>query len=128
MKDPEHEDYDDDEFNFYPESDNGSHEFKFDMAAWEEWLKNTINEIVEKDNTWSFIVDNKELPVNDSTDSTGVQYYLYFGQNQYGEAIWKFKYFINNDLDIEYKNHLASNAAHILQQPQYYRSMFDILN
>ena len=28
----------------------------------------------------------------------------------------------------EYKKHLASNAAHVLKQPNHYRGMFDILN
>lgn len=127
--DPEHHEYDDDEYNFYPHYEYGGHEFKFDMTAWEKWLKDVINDIIEENNTWTFKVDNNDLPVNDSTDSTGVkEYFLYFGQNQYAEPIWKLKYFIKEDLDIAYKNHFAANAEHIIKQPQYYRSMFDLMN
>ena len=128
--DPEHQDYDDDEYNFYPDYEYEGHEFKFDMKAWEKWLKDVLNDIVEENNTWTFKTNNTDLPVNDSTDSTGLnqEFFLYFGQNQYSENIWKLKYFIKEDLDIQYKNHFASNAVHILKQPLYYRSMFDLLN
>ena len=138
MKDPyydsaDDEGWDDDEYNYYPDpnSNDKPYEFKFDMAAWEEWLKNVINDIIEKDGTWSFKVDkNEESPVNDSTDSAELDnnLVLYFGQNLHNEPIWKVAYFIHKEFDIEYKNHFASNASHIIKQPHYYRSMFDILN
>ena len=128
--DPEHEDYDDDDYKFFPEY-KSSEPFKFDWTAWEEWLKDAIDEL-QSDNNGEWVVhyttaDNQQKQNQDSFDDL-TQKFIYFGQNNYDECIWKTKYFIANYFNTSYKNHFMSNAAHILKQPAYYRGLFDMLN
>tara|TARA_B100002019_G_C21274529_1_gene604534 strand:- start:9772 stop:10206 length:435 start_codon:yes stop_codon:yes gene_type:complete len=141
--DPEHEDYDDDEYKYFPDGgqfyEYNEHgypkEFKIDWEAWEAWLSQTIKEIQQEDNKW--IVSQyhsykakEDFPVSDELPKGTLsdQHFAYLGNNHYDEAIWKVKYFINNELDISYKNHLASHAGYFLKQPKYYRGLFDNLN
>ncbi len=130
MYDPEHEDYDDDEYKYYPDGGEfKKYEFKFDWTVWEKWLKDALDDIIQEgDNQW--IVDGKKFPVSDSAsqDTSKDQYFMYLGSNHYKEPIWKAKYFINDKLNTAYKNHIVSHAAHFLKQPLYYKGMFDNLN
>lgn len=138
-QDPEHEDYDDDEYNYYPEYNEygypstNSKKFNIDWAAWENWLSKTIKDIIEEDNNvWSFKVVpglpsknvNDWLPKSQLDD----KYFMYLGSNHYDEAIWKAKYFINNKLNIMYKNHIAHYPGYFVRQPRYYRGMFENMN
>jgi len=50
------------------------------------------------------------------------------GVNIYQEQITIPKYLVKQELDIEFTNHLKSNAVHVIKQPHYYRNMFTILN
>jgi hypothetical protein len=109
--------------------------FKFDPDAWDAWgkfLSDALNNIVEyPSNVWyigpSF--PKGSLPVNDYLSKSGnFKNSLYLGSNHYKEPVYKTKYFIENKLDIEYRNHLVANAVHFLQQPNYYEGLFDILN
>jgi len=135
-QDPEHEDYDDDEYNYYPEHSGDEYseytkKFNIDWAAWEQWLSKAIKEIVEEDNNvWVFghqlTSENKINSVKKSTLSD--KFFVYLGSNYDDDSIWKTKYFINNKLDQTYKNHISSNAAHFVRQPVYYKGMFDNLN
>lgn len=139
-QDPEHEDYDDDEYNYYPEyidhgnSDHFSNKFNIDWVAWEKWLSEAISSIVEDTNLWD--VNNhknkysKKLSTNKMTQGgkNKDNYSVYIGNNNYDETVWKYQYFVSNKMEREYKNYLASNASYILQQPNYYRSMFENLN
>ena len=135
-EDPEHEDYDDDEYNYYPEHSGygyseSAKKFNIDWAAWEQWLSKAIKEIVEEDNNvWVFghqlTSENKINSVKKST--LGDKFFIYLGSNYDEDAIWKTKYFINNKIDQAYKNHISSNAAHFVRQPVYYKGMFDNLN
>ena len=69
------------------------------------------------------------LPVNDYFSNTaGDKTSLYLGNNQYNEGIWKIKYFVYNKLQKEYELHLQSHAKHVVSQPRYYESLFEILN
>ena len=46
-KDPEYNDYDDDDYKNYPEEYNEHgypNSFKIDWGAWEEWLSETIKD------------------------------------------------------------------------------------
>ncbi len=130
MYDPEHDEYDDDEYKYYPDGGEWhKHEFKFDWTVWEQWLKDALNDIVEeKENQW--IVDSQKFPVSDSAsqDTSKDKYFMYLGSNHFQEPIWKARYFINNKLDTAYKNHIVSHAAYFLKQPLYYKGMFDNLN
>ena len=116
MQDPEHDDYDDDEYNYYPNESYGS-DYKFDMNAWEKWLKKAIEDIIQEgDNTW--IVQPKKFPVSDSTpqDTSKQAYFMYLGSNHYEEAIWKKTYFVSDEINTLWKNHISSNAAHFLKE------------
>ena len=130
MYDPEHEDYDDDEYKYYPDGGEfKKYEFKFDWTVWEKWLKDALDDIVQEgDNQW--IVDGKKFPVSDSAsqDTSKDQYFMYLGSNQYSEGVWKYRDFLDEKLFQEYKNHLQSNAAHVLKNPNYYRGLHDIIN
>lgn len=53
---------------------------------------------------------------------------LYLGNNYWNEGVWKKKHFIQNKLASEYVNHLQSHARHFLQQPKYYKGLYEILN
>lgn len=137
-QDPEHENYDDDEYKYYPQyNDYGypmnSKKFDIDWAAWELWLSDALKEIVQENpSTWSFGYKSnasKKINCNNTKkDSLGDKHFIYLGSNGHDEAIWKKKFFVLNKLEQDYKNHISSNAAHFLRQPNYYKSMFDILN
>ena len=136
-QEPEHEDYDDDDYNFYPHQDNQDNNnipFSFDWNTWEMWLSDVLKEIIQQENiegnTWTFTFPNYSSQKKNKKKQNPElnNNILYFGKNQYDEAIWKTKYFICNYFDIQYKNHFMAHAAHIIKQPNYYRSMFDILN
>jgi len=133
-QDPEHSDYDDDDYNYYPEYNDYGYPYskKFDLnwAAWEEWLSDAIKEIAnEKDNVWLF---GGYKPLSKKGNSTSKKlddkYFMYLGNNQYDEAIWKTKYFNINKLELQYKNQLASYPGYFLSQPQYYKGLFENLN
>jgi hypothetical protein len=69
------------------------------------------------------------LPVNSSFSSTADgKKSLYLGNNYWNEGIWKMKYFVYNKLQKEYELHLQSHAKHVVSQPRYYESLFEILN
>ena len=136
-QDPEHEDYDDDEHNYYPEYNEYGYpkDFKIDWATWEQWLSKAIQEIVEEENNvWVFGGNKKKtakkFPVSDTLSNGALsdKYFMYLGSNHYDETMWKAKYFASIAIEREYKNYLAANAAYILKQPNYYRSMFENLN
>ena len=114
------------------------HYFKFDPDAWDSWgkfLTDALKDIVEyPHNTW-YVMPNipgfpkKSVPVNDYFSKSGnFKNSLYLGNNHHKEPIYKTQYFVHNKLHSDYKNHLRSNAVHFLQQPNYYKGMFDILN
>lgn len=131
-EDPEHEDYDDDEYNYYPEYNNYgypsySKNFNIDWAAWEKWLADTIKEIVnEDDNVW--LLGNYKSPNKNTNKKLNDKYFMYLGSNANDEAVWKSKYFINKTIDRKYKNHISQHAVYFLNQPSYYKGLFDILN
>ena len=111
------------------------HYFKFDADAWDAWgkmLYETLNDIVEyPSNVWYIGpgFPKGSLPVNDYfSKSGGFKHSLYLGNNHYKEPIYKKIYFVHDKLNSEYKNHLRSHAVNFLQQPNYYKGMFDILN
>lgn len=131
-QDPEHEDYDDDEYKYYPE-DNQSIPYSFDWNTWELWLSDVLKDIIQQENndtTWTFTFPyytSKKTTNNKSTNNEQDKF-VYFGKNQYDETIWKKKFFKMNHFNQHYQNHFMAHAAHIVRQPQYYRSLFDILN
>ena len=129
-------DYDDSQDNL---ENKYKHYFKFDPYAWDawgKWLQDALNDIVESSpNVWYIGPKNidgfpsKSIPVNSYFSNTGKdKNFQYLGNNYQGIPIWKSKYFVINPIDQTYKAHLRANAIHFLQQPHYYKGMFDILN
>jgi hypothetical protein len=136
-----HEPYDDD---YYEDNYDDSHHydqnksnldkfyFKFyvDSTPLSDWIKNAIEDMIK--NTPPKKIDWKSvsLPMTGFVPSyTGeLNTPLYVGNNQYQEQVWKSKYFVEDRIDIEYKNHIKNHAVHFIQQPLYYKGMFEILN
>ena len=71
--DPEYNEYDYDDYNFYPEK-KPQQPFKFDWTVWEQWLEDALNDIIQEQNpnTWQTTWHSTpppvplENPVNDS--------------------------------------------------------------
>lgn len=112
--------------------------FKFDPYAWDawgKWLQDALNDIVESSpNVWytTFNVPgfpSKSFPVNSYFSNTGKnKSFQYLGNNYQGSPIWKAKYFVFDPIDCAYKNHIQSHSVHFVNQPHYYKGLFDILN
>jgi hypothetical protein len=115
-----------------PEYDPFKYYFQIDT----EWMKKYMDQVIKKLNdVWNSDINSIDglpivsLPVNDYFSNTeGDKTSLYLGNNQYNEGIWKIKYFVYNKLQKEYELHLQSHASHIVRQPQYYQSLYEILN
>lgn len=125
------DDYDDSQDNL---ESHYKHYFKFDPDAWDAWgkmLYNALNDIVEyPSNVWYIGPGfDKSFPVNSYFSNTGKgNSFQYLGNNYDGVKVWKKKYFIRDKTQHEYINHIVANSVYFLQQPHYYKGMFDILN
>jgi hypothetical protein len=141
-KDPEHYDYDDDDYKNYPHEDYAEFYKKFGKMSddeiqkmWQKWIDDVLDEIIMDGNTIYFgpakhkdKEETKKFPVSGSADGTGDEKNLYHGMNHYGEAIWKPIYLVDWGLYNEWKNHMAAHAAYILKEPKYYRALYEIMN
>ncbi len=141
MQDPyeDEDDYDDDQYDY---DNQNTWYFKFDISqnpSFSKWIQDIINNIINPldnsimdsvDKAWG--VDNTNayvFPVNSWNPSTGGKNLpQYLGSNYAKEPIWKTKYWIIDKVNQEYKLHLQSNASYFIQQPNYYKGLFDILN
>lgn len=132
-----HEDDEDDNYDDSQDGLESQHKnyFKFDPDAWDAWgkmLYDTLNDIVEyPSNVWyiSSSFPKGSLPVSSWSPNAGKgKSFQYLGSNYQGSSIWKKKYFICDRLEIIYRNHIQSHAVHFVNQPSYYKGMFDILN
>ena len=136
-----HEEYDD--YDDYEENDDSQdnlesqykHYFKFDPEAWDAWgkmLYNSLNDIVENSpNVWYIGpgFGKKSFPVNSYFSYTGKGHtFQYLGNNYQNNPLWKKKYFIYDPIQAEYIMHIRSHPVYFIQQPHYYKGMFDILN
>lgn len=127
------EDYDNDD-DYYNDNYNDDHydndnkfSFKFDQNAWANWLEDAMKDIVEyPKGTWNFYM----FPVNVDPSKAGGQKsaHLFLGTNKYKEEVWKTKYFAIHHGDIKYTKHLESNAVFFLNEPLYYKGLFNIMN
>ena len=138
-----HEDYDNDDYDYDDSQDDlenkYKHYFKFDPTAWDawgKWLQKALDDIVESSpNVWYIGpksiegFPHKSFPVNSYFSNTGKdKTFQYLGNNYQGSPIWKKKYFVHDPINTIYKKHIESNAIHFLNQPHYYKGLFDILN
>ena len=98
--------------------------FQFDIGhntPFSDWITDIINNI----NDFPSI----QFPVNSWNPNTvNDKKFQYLGSNYYGEGIWKSKYFVFDPIYNEYKQHIQSHATYFIQQPKYYKGLFDILN
>ena len=140
MHDPYDDDdeYDDDHYDY----DKYKWYFKFDVSQnplFSKWINDIVNNLINPlDNS---IVGNldKILGINNSNEyvfpvsswnpnTVNDKKFQYLGSNYYKEPIWKSKYFVCDKINHKYKKHLQSNAAYFVNQPSYYKGLFDILN
>jgi hypothetical protein len=128
-------DYDDDEHDYDDNKNPYKHYFKFDPAAWDawgKWLQDALNDIVDSSpQVWYSSLTNPyaAFPVSSYFSNTGKDNsFQYLGNNYQGSPIWKKKYFVLDPINIEYKKHIKANAIYFLNQPSYYKGLFDILN
>tara|TARA_R100000278_G_scaffold58246_2_gene47841 strand:+ start:836 stop:1195 length:360 start_codon:yes stop_codon:yes gene_type:complete len=115
-EEPEHNEYDDDYYNYYPETNQEPIEFKFDWETWELWLEEAIKDIVqEQDNVWIVGANTNPQPTE-------------LPEGMTSQPLWKKEYFIDNKLAQRYLNYLQSHSKYILKEPRYYKGLFDNLN
>ena len=122
--DEHHEDYDDSQDYDQSQPDWNKFYFKFDVthSPLSDWVKKTVDKLLG-DQFVSFPVNS--WPQNTESGSSS---FLYLGVNYQNQQIWKKKYFIHDSIKTSYMNHITTYAKHFVQQPSYYKGMFDILN
>ena len=134
-----HEDYDyNDDYDYDDSQDDlenkYKHYFKFDPEAWDTWgkmLYSALNDIVESSpNVWCIGgFPSKKFPVSSYFSNTGKsKTFQYLGNNYQNSQVWKNKYFVYDPIQHNYVNHIQSHAVYFMQQPHYYKGLFDILN
>lgn len=133
----EYDNYDDDDYEDSQDDleNKYKHYFKFDPEAWDAWgkmLYDTLNDIVESSpNVWYIGADfgKKSFPVSSYFSNTGKdKTFQYLGSNYHHSQVWKKKYFIYDPIQHQYINHIQSHAVYFMNQPHYYKGLFDILN
>ena len=93
-----------------------------EWIIWDQWLSELFKNMKQKeDYDWYYsdilnTLDPKE------------QYFLFLGKNIDNESLWKNKYVISEHINSIYKRHISANSKHFLEQPTYYKGLFDILN
>jgi len=142
VHDPYDEDdgYDDDHYDYDNNDQYDPYKFYFTFnldqnTPLSDWITKMINDMIQNPEINDYKITNIPgfpsyvFPVNSWNPNTaGKNTPQYLGSNYYKEPVWKSKYFAYNPFDVEYKFHLQSNAAHFLQQPKYYKGLFEILN
>lgn len=133
----EYDNYDDDDYEDSQDDleNKYKHYFKFDPEAWDAWgkmLYDALGNIVENSpNVWYIGADfgKKSFPVSSYFSNTGKdKTFQYLGSNYQHSQVWKQKYFVYDPIQHQYINHIQSHAVHFIQQPHYYKGLFDILN
>lgn len=134
MHDPydDEEEYDDDHYNYdYSDQyDPYKFYFKFDVeqnSSLSDWIDKMIKQILNKN--IEFDIDKTIVfPVNSWHPNTANNKFQYLGSNYNQEPIWKSKYWVKDSVNDMYTKHIQANAKHFIQQPSYYKSLYDILN
>ena len=129
--DDEDDGYDDDHYDYdnNDQYDPYKFYFKFNIdqnTPLSDWISKMITDIFNKD----YDIDKMIVfPVNSWNPNTANdKKFQYLGSNYAGQPIWKSKYFICDPLNTEYKLHLQNHASHFVNQPSYYKGLFDVLN
>ena len=132
----EYDNYGDDDYgDSHDDLENEyKHYFKFDPEAWDAWgkmLYDALDGLVENSpNVWYIgNLPKESFPVSSYFSNTGKdKTFQYLGSNYQNSQVWKKKYFICDPLQHQYINHIQSHAIHFINQPHYYKGLFDILN
>lgn len=120
-----HEPYDDfeDEEDYY-KKDNSKNQyekfFSIDPSLWEkygEWISNSANELEKKLTTTWYIYP---ASINDN-------FFYYLGTKNDQSQVYKSKMILDS-LDMQYRKHIESHARYFLQEPSYYKNLYEILN
>jgi hypothetical protein len=113
-----------------PEYNDDPYKFYFQIDT--EWIKKYMDNLFKNIDQLGGIEDllkSSSLPVNSWISSIGeTKPSLYLGNNYYNEGVWKAKHFVEDKLGNEYVKHLQSHAGYFLQQPKYYKGLYEILN
>lgn len=136
MRQEDNDNYDDYEDSQDKDKDPYKYYFKFDPDAWDAWgmvLGDALNDLIKNNNnhyTWYvYGWDANMFPAKGySPDTDGSKNPQYLGVNSHKEPVFKKEYFIKNNINIMYHNHIERHASYFLQQPNYYKGLFDILN
>lgn len=139
-----HEDYDDsydeeegdDQYDYdHPSLNPYKWFFKFDIGSdtpLSKWMSDIVNSFLGSSENYTMSnipgFPSQMFPVNSWNPNTAGNTPQYLGSNYHGTPIWKYKYFIVDKINNEYKLHIQSHAQHFVKQPTYYKGLFDILN
>lgn len=102
------------------QDNNDPYKFYFQLDT--EWVKKYMDNLLKEVSPTMLPVSSWFSSIADGKKS------LYLGNNYWNEGVWKQKHFIYNKLQSEYVNHLQSHARHFLNQPRYYKGLYEILN
>jgi hypothetical protein len=128
---------DDEQYNYdHPSLDPYKWYYKFDIGQdtpLSKWINDIVNKFMGSSEDYKMMnipgFPPEMFPVNSWYPNTGQsKSFQYLGSNYQGSPIWKKQYFVVDKLNAQYKLHLQANASHFVQQPTYYKGMFDILN
>lgn len=133
----EDDEYEDDEYDYdHPSLNPYQYYYKFDAGPdhpISKWINDIVNNLMGSSDNYKITnipgFPIKMFPVNSWNPNAGKgNSFQYLGSNYAGEPIWKSKYFIHDKLQSDYINHLSNYAAYFVQQPSYYKSLYEILN
>jgi hypothetical protein len=131
-QDPEHNEYDDDDYNYYPHENYDDFFKEFGKLTpeeinekWQAWIENVLDDLLFDGATISF---NPKFPVSDSSKGAEDQPPLYLGMGHNGLPIWKTFWFKDWGLYNVWKSHMNQHSAYILKEPTYYKNLYEIMN
>jgi hypothetical protein len=119
-----HEPYDDFEEEDYYKKDNAQNQyekfFSIDASLWEkygQWISGLTDDLAKELKTTWYV-----YPASVNND-----FFYYLGIKNDKSEVYKNKSPIPN-LDIEYKKHIQAHAKYFLEEPSYYKNLYEILN
>ena len=120
-----HEPYDDDfEEEDYYKKDNSKNQyekfFSIDPSLWEkygEWISSLTDKLAKELTTTWYV-----YPASVNND-----FFYYLGTKSDQSEVYKHKMIVDS-LDIQYRKHIESHAKYFLQEPSYYKNLYEILN
>jgi hypothetical protein len=136
-EDYEEDDYEEDDYDYDHPSLNPHNAwyYKFDIGPdtpLSKWLNDIVKDFMGSGENFKITnisgFPNNMFPVNSWNPNTANNKFQYLGSNYKKEPIWKSKYWVIDPINHMYINHIQSHAAYFLQQPSFYKGLFDVLN